>query len=149
MSTSITPDRPGELEFTTWDLDSESTPSASPVLLTVTVPDWGWLPGTRWLMLSCAPSALSLSIFMMPAATMLPVLGVLEVKLAPEATAIMAASIRMKRAPTTLRGEACHRAETRFMLCSVPCEQWGDTWGIAPLSAHRNASLDFLTRTFV
>src|SRR4051812_15572312 len=127
MSTLSTPDRPGELEFTTWALDSESTPSASPLLVSVTVPDWGWSPGTRWLMLSFAPSALSLSIFMMPAATTLPTFGVVEVKLAPEATAIMAASIRMKRAPTTLRGDACQRAETRFMLCSVPFEQWGDT----------------------
>ena len=78
-------------------------------------------------MLRIAPPLLSVSIFMTPAATTLPTFGVVEVKLAPEATAIMAASIRMKRAPTTLRGEACHRAETRFMLCSVPFEQWGDT----------------------
>src|SRR3954449_7181013 len=97
-----------------------------------------------------APPFLSVSIFMTPAVTTLPTFGVVEVKLAPEATAIMAASIRMKRAPTTLRGEACQRAETRFMLCSVPFEQWGGHLrDLAPLSAGRNGSLDFPTRTFV
>ena len=85
------------------------------------------VPGHEAVDVEVRATGLSVSIFMTPAATTLPTFGVVEVKLAPEATAIMAASIRMKRAPTTLRGEACHRAETRFMLCSVPFEQWGDT----------------------
>src|SRR4051812_14353347 len=149
MTRSTFDDSAGPL-FDTLLLLSVSTPSASPLLVSVTEPDCGWLPGTRPWMSRIAPPFLSVSIFMTPAVTTLPTLGVVEVKLAPEATAIMADSIRMKRAPTTLRGEACHRAETRFMLCSVPSEPLGGHLGDqGPLSAEQNASLDFLTRTFV
>src|SRR3954453_17845172 len=96
-----------------------------------------------------APPFLSVSIFMTPAVTTLPTFGVVEVKLAPEATAIMAASIRMKRAPTTLRGEACQRAETRCILCSVPFRTWGTPEGSRPPIGGTERLAYFPTRTFV
>src|SRR4051794_8759252 len=148
MSTRSLPDRPGALELTTLLLVSVSTPSASPVLLRVTVPDCS-CPGTRPWMSRIAPPLLSVSMCMTPAATTLPVLGVVDVKLAPEATAIMAASIRMKRAPTTLRGEACQRAETRVMLCSVPFERGGHLRGSRPPIGGTGRFAYFPARTFV
>src|SRR4051794_650961 len=77
---------------------------------------------------------------------MLPALAEVDVKLAPEATAIMAASERMKRALTSFRGEACQRAEMR---CMEGAWFLSGRLGSGPLSASRPQSLDSETRMFV
>ena len=53
--------------------------------------------------------------FRLPAVTMLPRLADVELKFAPEPTAIIAASRRANRTPTIFWGEACQTAANRCM----------------------------------
>ena len=94
---------------------SVNTPAELPVFSMSTVPlaeSSGLRPETSRIV---SPSS-ELECDMVPAVTMLPGLADVEVKLAPEATAIMATSDRTKSAETIFRGDSCQRAEMRCMM---------------------------------
>ena len=76
-------------EFTTLDFESVNTPAPSPVLVMSTVP-LAELAGLEAGDVEDRAGAFELECDMVPAVTMLPALAEVEVKLAPEATAIMA-----------------------------------------------------------
>src|SRR5215210_8843525 len=101
-------------ESTTPDFESVNTPLTSPVLVMSVEPLWE-SPGTRPETLRIAPGAAEFEWLRLPAVTMLPALALVDVKLAPDATAIMPARERANSAPTSLRGDACQRAVIRCM----------------------------------
>ena len=118
------------------DSETVNTPATSPVLVMSTVPLWD-SPGLRPETLRIAPGAFEFECVRLPAVTMLPALAEVDVKLAPEATAIMAASERTKSALTSLRGDACQRAVMRCMVSGRSFRAWeGD---LSALIGHASA----------
>src|SRR5215204_1775694 len=92
----------------------EKTPSMSPVFSMSTVPVLD-SPGLILSAVRTAEPSFLLSCIRLPAVTTLPGFADVELKFAPEPTAIMAASRRANRTPTSFWGDACQTAANRCM----------------------------------
>src|SRR5690349_23936134 len=86
----------------------------SPVLVMSTVPERD-SPGLSFVTFRIAAASLEFVWLRLPAVTTLPGLADVELKFAPEPTAIIAASRRANRTPTIFWGEACQTAANRCM----------------------------------
>src|SRR5215213_7878782 len=92
----------------------EKTPSMSPVFSVAAVPVLNKTRLNLSAVRTAEPSFL-LSCIRLPAVTTLPGFADVELKFAPEPTAIMAASRRANRTPTSFWGDACQTAANRCM----------------------------------